>query len=172
MSGVRYAGRRAILVGWLDAEAGIELAFTNPSVNVARVQSFETLRGSEWFYYNRVMATKQTSTLERLASEAIRQGADAIEIEYKDGYEEVYFMKGGAGSGITLPSTSPEVRSLLRELHGIAKRGHRVTVDGCEYDLRVRIWDSFGEDAFRVSLRRLRSRSFCLWRLTLIRQPS
>jgi hypothetical protein len=25
---------RAIRVGWLDAEAGIELAFTNPSVNV------------------------------------------------------------------------------------------------------------------------------------------
>jgi hypothetical protein len=66
-------------------------------------------------------------------------------------------MKGRAGSGITLPSPSPEVRSLLRELHGIAKRGHRVTVNGCEYDLRVCIWDSFGEDAFRVSLRRVRS---------------
>jgi hypothetical protein len=101
-----------------------------------------------------------TSTLDRLASEAIRQGASPIEIEHKDGYEEVYFMKGGAGSGITLPSPSPEVRSLLRELHGIAKRGHRVGVDGFEYDLRVRIWDSLGEDAFRVSLRRLRSRSF------------
>jgi hypothetical protein len=103
------------------------------------------------------MATKQTSTLDRLASEAILQGADTIEIEHKDGYEEVYFMKGGTGSGITLPSPSPEVRSLLRELQGIAKRGRRVTVDGCAYDLRVRIWDSFGEDAFRVSLRRVRS---------------
>ena len=103
------------------------------------------------------MATKQTSTLDRLASEAIRQGADTIEIEHKDGYEEVYFIKGGAGAGITLPSPSPAGRSLLRELHGIAKRGHRVTVDGCEYDRRVHIWDSFGEDAFRVSLRRMRS---------------
>src|SRR5579864_4007275 len=102
------------------------------------------------------MATKQTSTLDGLASEAIRQGADSIEIEYKDGYEEVYFMKEGAGVGMTLPSSSPEVRSLLKELHGISKRGRRVTVDGCVYDLRVRIWDSFGEDAFRVSFRRCR----------------
>jgi hypothetical protein len=101
------------------------------------------------------MATRQTDTLDRLAAEAIRQGADAIEIEYKDGYEEVYFMRGGAGSGITLPSSSPEVKSLLKELHGTKKRGHRVTVDGCDYDLRVRTWKSFGEDAFRVSLQRV-----------------
>ena len=39
------------------------------------------------------MATKQTSTLDGLASEAIRQGADSIEIEDKDGYEEVYFIR-------------------------------------------------------------------------------
>jgi hypothetical protein len=103
------------------------------------------------------MATKQTSTLYGLASEAIRQGADSIEIEYTDGYEEVYFMKGGAGAGITLPSSSREVKSLLKELHSITKRGRRVTVDGCEYDLRVRIWDSFGEDAFCVSLRGVHS---------------
>jgi hypothetical protein len=100
------------------------------------------------------MATKQISTLDGLASEAIRQGADSIDIEYKDGCEEVYFMKGGVGAGITLPSSSPEVKSLLEELHGVKKRGRRITVDGCEYDLRVRIWDSFGEDAFCVSLRR------------------
>jgi hypothetical protein len=79
------------------------------------------------------MATKQTDTFDRLASEAIRQGADTTEIEYKDGSEEVYFMKGGAGSGITLPGSSPKVKSLLRELHGIAKHGQRVTVVGCEY---------------------------------------
>ena len=101
------------------------------------------------------MATKQTDTLDRLAAEAIRQGADTIEIEHKDGYEEVDFMKGGTGSGFTLPSSSPEVRSLLKELHGIKKRGHRVTVDGCDYDLRVGTSESFGEVAFRVSLGRV-----------------
>jgi hypothetical protein len=128
-----------------------------PVCQCAGVQSSKPSADLNGFIRIEWMATKQSSTLDRLASEAIRQSAETIEIEHKDGYEEVYFMKGGAGSGISLPSPSPEVRSLLRELYGIAKGGRQVTVDGCAYDLRVRIWDSFGEDAFRVSLRRLRS---------------
>ncbi|MGO4884718.1 MAG: hypothetical protein ACLP59_28440 [Bryobacteraceae bacterium] len=99
-----------------------------------------------------------TSVLEELATRAILAGADTLEIEYKDGYEEVYALTGGSGVGITLPSSGQDAKSLRGELYSIAKRARRVTVDGCEYELRARIWNSFGEDAFRVPLRRAKTR--------------
>jgi hypothetical protein len=36
----------------------------------------------------------------------------------------------------------------------LAKKKQRVTIDNCTYELRARIFDSFGEDAFHVELRR------------------
>ena len=43
------------------------------------------------------MALNHESVVERLVSEAIRVGGDALEIEYKDGYEHVFARKGGIG---------------------------------------------------------------------------
>jgi len=44
------------------------------------------------------MARKKI-TLEQLAAQAIRLGADHLEVEYKDGCEEVCAMKSGIGWG-------------------------------------------------------------------------
>ncbi len=102
------------------------------------------------------MVLKRKDVAERLASEAIRRGADALQVEYKDGYEEVFAVKGGVGYGIArLRSSSPEAASLRDELHSIARRQRRMTVDDCEYELRGRVYDSFGEEAFHVQLRRV-----------------
>jgi hypothetical protein len=96
------------------------------------------------------------STLEQLVAEAIRLSADALDVEYKDQHEEVAAMRGPAGVGIaSLPSSSPEAEDLRRELYGIAKKRRRMRVGEVEYELRVRIYDSFGEDAFSVQFRRL-----------------
>ena len=40
------------------------------------------------------------SIIEELASETIRAGGDAVEVEYKDGYEEVFPVKGQFGTSI------------------------------------------------------------------------
>jgi hypothetical protein len=40
-------------------------------------------------------------------------------------------------------------------LYALAKKKQRVKIDEHTYELRTRIFDSFGEDAFRVELRRL-----------------
>lgn len=94
--------------------------------------------------------------VEELVSEAIRLGAQALEVEYKDGYEEVWAVKGGIGHGIAkLGSSSPQAVALRDELYDIAERKRRVTVGGCEYELRGRVYESFGEDAFRLELRRV-----------------
>jgi hypothetical protein len=96
------------------------------------------------------------STLEQLVAEAIRRGADALEVEYKDQHEEVAAMRGQFEVGIaSIPSSSPEAVELRRELYGIAKKRRRLMVGELAYELRVRAYDSFGEDAFRVQLRRV-----------------
>jgi len=45
---VPHGAGRAVLVGWLDAETGIEFPFTNSPVNVARTV-IQNLRGAELF---------------------------------------------------------------------------------------------------------------------------
>jgi len=98
----------------------------------------------------------QESVVERLAAEAIRLGADLLDVEYKDGYENVVAAKDGVGHGIArFRSSSPEAVTLREELHRIAERTHRIIVDGSQYELRGSVYDSFGEKAFRVRLRRV-----------------
>ena len=100
---------------------------------------------------------KQESIVERLAIEATGLGADVLEVEYKDGYERAFAAKAGMGFGIaSFRSSSPEAGALRDELHRLAKRKRRIVVrDGLRYELRGCIYDSFGEEAFRVDLRRV-----------------
>jgi hypothetical protein len=96
------------------------------------------------------------SIVERIVVAAIRLGADLVEIECKAGYEEVVAAKAGVGQSVArLRSSSPEAFTLREELYRIAKRKCRITVDENEYELRCGVFDSFGEDAFQVALRRV-----------------
>lgn len=95
------------------------------------------------------------SILHRLASDAVAAGMDTLEVEYKDGHEEVCALKEGVGYGIArFRSGSPEAASLRDELRTVSKTTRFVTIEGSEYALRARVYDSFGEQAFRVALRR------------------
>jgi hypothetical protein len=100
------------------------------------------------------VADEQRSVVEKLVAEAIRLGADAMAVEYKDGYEEVFAVTGGVGCGIArFGSSSPEAGSLRNELRAGRRRRRRITVDNNEYELRVHVYESFGEEAFHVELR-------------------
>jgi len=94
--------------------------------------------------------------LERVTTEAIRLGTDTLEVEYKDGYEWVFVVSGSLGVGIAqFRSSSRNGARLRQECHQLA-RHHRwqgISVDGRGYQVRCTVYDSFGEDAFRVSLR-------------------
>jgi len=98
----------------------------------------------------------EKSALRELVLEAVRAGADFIEMEYKDGYEEIGFMKGGprfgSGSGFALKSSSDRAQALRKELWSLTRKKPRVTVGGVQYRLRVSTYDSFGETAFRAKL--------------------
>jgi hypothetical protein len=100
--------------------------------------------------------TDQKSIVQGLAVKAIRGGADMIEVEYDEGYEEVYIRKDDLALGIhRFKSSGPDATLLRKELYGLAKKKRRIVVDNNEYELSARIYDSFGEDAFRVQLRKL-----------------
>lgn len=101
------------------------------------------------------MTAQHVSILEKFAAEAIRLGADQLEVEYKDGYEELSAIAGDFGFGIgRLRSTSQEAATLRHELYQCTRRKRQIVVDGDNYELHGRTYDSFGEQAYRVRLRR------------------
>ncbi|MGH8479583.1 MAG: hypothetical protein ACREXK_08435 [Gammaproteobacteria bacterium] len=99
--------------------------------------------------------SEASDILLELVARAIEVGADDMEIEYKSGREEVFAVGAGIGVGIaSLDSGSEEARLLREELYAIAKKKRVVRISGCAYAMRVRIYDGFGEDAFRVTTKR------------------
>jgi hypothetical protein len=78
--------------------------------------------------------------LGRPATQALRLGFDTLEVEYKDGFEEVCGLKDGLGVGIArFRSSSPEAAALRRELYGNLKKAQHVVLDDVEFSLRSRV---------------------------------
>lgn len=97
-----------------------------------------------------------SAILAELISEVVRQGGDALEVEYDDGHEEITAFKGNTGVGIArFPSGSPEAMALHTQLREVARRKSRVRVGSAVYELRGRQYESFGEAAFFIQLRRV-----------------
>ena len=92
-------------------------------------------------------------TLELLIAKAIEFNANGIEIEYKDGMEEVCIMKGSMGFGIArIDSSSEEALALLQRIHKIKNKGTIVNINGKSYKISVKIFNSFGEKAYRIKI--------------------
>ena len=90
-----------------------------------------------------------------LVAKVIGAGARQMEVEYKDGREEVFAVCSGVGVSIaSLDSSSEEARSLREELYAIAEKRQVVHIADCAYVLRVRVVENFGEDMFNVTIKR------------------
>jgi hypothetical protein len=97
------------------------------------------------------------SIVQRLAGEALGLGGDALDVDYKAGYEEVCVMRGAVGWGIArYRSDGPDAIALRKELYQLARKRSRVVIEGTPYDLVATKRDSFGETAFRVEIRPVR----------------
>lgn len=102
------------------------------------------------------MAFPQQGIVRDVVTEAVRLGAEAVEVEYKDRCEHVFALRGGVGVGIAqFPSSGREASALREELYVLAKKKQRVVIGDAEYELRARKYESFGEDAFQVAWRRI-----------------
>jgi repressor LexA len=96
---------------------------------------------------------RPATLLEGLCGHALSLGAESIEVEHKDGREWVFARQGAVGFGIAnYPSSGADARELRRNLYAAAKKRVRTVVRGQVFTLKVRIFDSFGEDAFEVTI--------------------
>jgi repressor LexA len=96
---------------------------------------------------------RRTTLLEGLCGHALSLGAQSIEVEYKDGRDWVFADKGGMGIGIAnYTSSSADAKELRGNLYAAAKKPVRTVIGGRIYILKVRVFESFGEDAFEVSI--------------------
>jgi hypothetical protein len=96
---------------------------------------------------------KPKTLLEDLCEHALACGAQSIEVEYKDGREWVFLRKGEtAYSAANFASSSPDGKELRENLYAAKKKPVKTAIGGQVWILKVGIYDSFGEDAFRVRI--------------------
>src|SRR6476620_315065 len=96
---------------------------------------------------------RPTTLLEGLCGHALSLGAESIEVEYKDSREWVFANKGSMGVGIAnYASSSADGKELRGNLYAAAKKPVRSVIGGQVYILKVTVFESFGEDAFAVSI--------------------
>jgi hypothetical protein len=92
--------------------------------------------------------------LEDLCRHALSIGAESIEVEYKDGREWVFARTGDiAVSVASFASSTSDAKELRENLYRVHKKPLRTVLSGYVYILKVKISDSFGEDAFAVEIR-------------------
>src|SRR2546428_2633876 len=102
------------------------------------------------------MGQKHESIVHGLVAEAVGLGADTIQVEYRDGYEEISVLKGGVGFEIARwRSSGRRAVALRKELDDLRKKRTQATISGAKYEIRTRTDDHFGGWAFEVRLRRV-----------------
>ena len=98
---------------------------------------------------------KPVTFLERLCAHARSFGAQSIAVEYKEGRQWIFANLDGKSIKIAdYPSSSADAKELHRDLSAAAKRPRpiRTVIIGQVCILKVRVFDSFGEDAFEVMI--------------------
>ena len=95
---------------------------------------------------------KPATLLEGLCGHALSLGAQSIEVEHKDQHDWVYARKGATAIRIArYPTSGADAKELRGNLYA-AKKPFRTVVHGQVFILKVRVFDSFGEDAFEVKI--------------------
>ncbi|MEW6744430.1 MAG: hypothetical protein AB1486_16880 [Planctomycetota bacterium] len=99
-------------------------------------------------------SSSPSDVLAAVVGRVLEVGASEMEVQYEDGCEQVFALRGRVGVGIaSLESGSEEAKALRAALHAIGRKKRDLQVAGRRYELRVRIHDDFGEDAFHVTIK-------------------
>ena len=96
---------------------------------------------------------KPRTLLEDICRHSVLHGSGSIAVEHKDRQEWVFAQIDGAAVRIAaFPSSRAEAKELRQDLYTAAKKPVRTVIEGRVFVLKVRIHDSFGEDAFDVAI--------------------
>jgi hypothetical protein len=90
--------------------------------------------------------------LEGLCGHALSFGAIRLDVEHKNGREWVFMVTGGSGIPIAnYASSSADAKELRGNLYAARKKPLRTAIAGKVWIIKVRVYDSFSEDAFEVT---------------------
>lgn len=102
-----------------------------------------------------VAAARNPNVLAEVVARILAAGATEFQVEYKDREEHVMALSGVVGIGVaTFRADSEDARQLRSELYDLEKKRRKIVHAGVDYWLRAKVFDSFGEDAFRVTIAR------------------
>lgn len=97
--------------------------------------------------------SKPKTLLEDLCEHALSCGAQSIEVERKDSRLWVFLRKDQMGFGVAnFADSSRDAKELRENLYAARKKPVRAAIGGRVWILKVSVYDSFGEDAFRVRI--------------------
>ena len=86
---------------------------------------------------------------------AIDLGAMGIEVEYESGREHVFALGEHSGVEIaSLDANGKQARELREALCQIGEQTRKITIRGSEYVLTFQIRESFGEDVYRITIKK------------------
>jgi hypothetical protein len=93
--------------------------------------------------------------LTEILSDAVANGADAVELEYDSGHSlHVIFMSGTSGAGFILKrEPAGELIDSLWQEKRKSRGKFRITLHGKDYMVQVKTRDHFGENAYRLTFR-------------------
>jgi hypothetical protein len=91
----------------------------------------------------------------KIFRKALELNSTEIEIEYKDGCEEIFAYRNNFGAGIgNLKSSSEEAKMLRIFLYG-AKKATTVVDSTDKFQFSVKIQEDFGEDTFHIRFKKV-----------------
>src|ERR1022692_274556 len=97
---------------------------------------------------------RRATLLEGLCGHALSFGSDRLDVEYDEGRECVYMRKDNTGVSIAnYPRSGADARELLDNLYAVVKKPLRSALNGKVWIIGARVHDSFGEDAFHVTIK-------------------
>lgn len=95
---------------------------------------------------------RPATLLERLCGHVHSWGATSLQVKHKDDHESVFAQDAGVTYRIAnFPRSSADGRELRQNLDAAAKKPLRVVIGGQLSIVKVRVFESSGQDAFEVT---------------------